>query len=73
MNAPLIRTLEQAESFDRAERAAERRRLILLGVRCGWISFPTNIDQAGDHQDAPTVTAGPNKPRRNGRKHEIGV
>ena len=37
---PLIRTLEEADAFEREQRIAERRRLIALGVRRGWIKFP---------------------------------
>jgi hypothetical protein len=55
MSAPLIRTLEQAESFDRAKLAAERLNLIALGVRRGWISFPNAESDPPRHSTPPAT------------------
>jgi hypothetical protein len=40
MNAPLIRTLEQAEALDRARQSAEWRELVPLAIARGWIKYP---------------------------------
>jgi hypothetical protein len=56
---PLCRTLAEAENFEREQRIAERRRLIALGVRRGWISFPSADapcqNQTHEHREANPV------------------
>jgi hypothetical protein len=62
MNTPLIRTLEQAEAFEREKQAAERRHLIALAVRRGWISFPNA------ESDTPAETKNPRLGLNRGRE-----
>lgn len=53
MNTPLIRTLEQVEALEREQQANERRHLIALGVRRGWISFPSAESDAPRRNKKP--------------------
>ena len=40
MNAPLIRTMEQAERVDRERRAKELKQLLPPAVARGWVTYP---------------------------------